>query len=307
MNNEALKKYVSGLVASGSNQIEIARKCHISPTAMSQFLSGKYGAKEDSLSERIAQALGFVERDWKVVESVKSYRQIEDKFKEAKEEHVWIGISSRAGIGKTESLRHLYLSSPDDSVEFLQARTWTARQFLLALVERTCGVPKKTGYLRMDKMIDLIVTYFNSKQNKPVLIIDEADKLRPAALGTLIPIYNGTEERLGAIISGTENLEKEIKRGARLGKKGYDEIDSRLGREFVRLLGATKKDVKEICHANGVRDEKVKEEIWGKLDKVRKETYRGSGQFISFVEDFRRLMRLIKTERTAQKIREGLL
>lgn len=73
MDNQALKTYIEKLINRGSSATELARKCGISDTAMSQFRSGKYGANEDSIAEKIASGLNYYENAWNVVESVTSY------------------------------------------------------------------------------------------------------------------------------------------------------------------------------------------------------------------------------------------
>lgn len=135
---------------------------------------------------------------------------------------------------------------------------------------------------------------------KPVLLIDEGDKLSPSALRKLISLFNKTEDRLGLIISGTENLEKEIKRGVKYSKKGYDEIDSRLGRVFIHLKGATYDEVLGICKVNGIADENVAVSIWDEMEKTSKETLvrnksgKTATKMMEYVEDFRRLKRVVK-------------
>jgi hypothetical protein len=136
---------------------------------------------------------------------------------------------------------------------------------------------------------------------RPVLLIDEADKLKPGAMRTLIPLFNRTKDRLGLILSGTENLEKEIKAGVRHSKKGYDELESRFGRTYIHLNGVTEKEVMDICVANGISSNEVIANIWGEMEKVSKpvmvQTSKGMSQrMVDFVEDFRRLERLIKRE-----------
>lgn len=305
MDKNKLKQYVETCIQRSGSAAEIARKCGISPTALSQFRSGKYGAKEDSLAQTIANGLRYRANDWVVVESVTSYKQIATTFFSAKEESLWMAISNKAGSGKTETLEDLYLRSSDDSVAYIQCREWSARQFLLELVEITLGKSKNKSYQTVDTLLNTLIDYFNAKSmQKPILVIDEADKLKPAALRTLIPLYNATEYRLGALLAGTENLEKEIKKGVRSEKKGYDEIDSRLGRVFIHLLGATQKQVKAICAANGVTDSTYQEQIWAEVDKEEKQPDKYRDKRVLFTEDFRRLMRLIKTKRVEERLRK---
>ena len=103
---------------------------------MSQFRSGKYGANEDSIAEKIASGLNYYENAWNVVESVTSYQQVRTAFVAAKRNHKWMCISSRSGSGKTQSLIDLYNMSADNSVIYLKCRKWTARKFLTKLA--TC-------------------------------------------------------------------------------------------------------------------------------------------------------------------------
>ena len=215
-------------------------------------------------------------------------------------------ISNKAGSGKTQTLEHLFNQDLTGSVVFIQAEEWNSRQFLVELAERTCGVPKR-GYTDIPTLLKMIAEYFNGMAgDHPVLIIDEADKLKPAAFRKLIPLYNRTEHRLGCVLAGTENLHKEIARGVRNNTKGYDEIDSRLGRSYIELPGATEQDVKEICTANGL-DDATADRIWNEVDKIKRyvkvTNKRGETKEknLFFCEDLRRLMRLVKREQIANQ------
>lgn len=307
MDKNKLKQYVETCIQRSGSAAEIARKCGISGTALSQFRSGKYGANDDSLAQTIATGLRYKENDWVVVENVTSYKQIALTFLSAKQEQLWMAISNKAGSGKTKTLEDLYLRSADDSVTYIQCREWSARQFLLELTEITVGKSKNKQYRTIDTLIDILISYFNDKSfKKPILIIDEADKLKPAALRTLIPLHNETEYRLGALLAGTENLEKEIKRGVNSEKKGYDEIDSRLGRTFIHLSGATQSEVIAICAANGVSDKNDQDDIWDQVDKELKQINKKKDKKVLYTEDFRRLMRLIKAKRVEERLRKGV-
>ena len=298
-----LKNYVEGCIAKCGSATEVARKCGVSVSALSLFRSGKYGAKEDRLAEAIARSLGYRENHWRVVESVTSYRQVEVAFRAAKEEALWMGISSKAGIGKTETLRDLFNRSADDSVVFVQCSEWNARRFMTELYEKTVG--KADRYLTVEEMKAAVIGHFwGVSSRNPVLLIDEADKLKPASMAILIDLYNRTESFLGALLAGTEVLEETVKRGAARARKNMDEMDSRLGRQFIHLLGATRKDVRDICSANGVDDAEAQDRIWGGIDKVRKDVP-GTAKGVWFTEDMRRLTRMIKRERISRRLQEG--
>lgn len=304
-------QHVQDWITRLGSQSKVAEKIGVSVASLSLWLNGKYGADTAKMDARIAAALGYQEDGWQVVTTITNYRKIEFVVRSCKQESIWMAISNKAGSGKTETLEHIFNRDLSGSIIFIQAEEWNARQFLLELAERTCGVPKRS-YTDIPTLVKLITEYLNRlAQDKPLLIIDEADKLRPAALRKLIPIYNRTEHRLGCVLAGTENLHKEIARGVRNNLKGYDEIDSRLGRQFIDLPGATEQEVRDICLANRL-DEDAASRVWNEVDKIKKivkTRNRTNGETreksVFLCEDLRRLMRLIKKEQIAQQMRNN--
>lgn len=303
MNRNGILKHIDLWAKRLGSYSEVAKKVGISDTSMSQIKSGKYGADEGQILKKIAVALDYKESDWVVIPSILNYSRIANTFHDAKAESMWFAISNKAGSGKTGTLEDLYNKDTSGSVFFIQAEEWSGRQFLMQIVRKTLGEAATKGkYKTNSEIIQMVADYFNEMQfDNPVLIIDEADKLRPAALRMLIPLYNKTEERLGLIASGTENLEKEIKAGVRLAKKGYDELDSRFGRNFIYLNGITEDECGRICEANGVTDPFIQSQIWTQLDKVEKKTKTRTKtgekeRIITYAEDLRRLKRIIKRE-----------
>lgn len=305
MDIQGLKQYIETLVKRGTIPAEIARKCGVSDTTISQFRSGKYGAKEDSIATRIATALNYYDNAWNVVETVSSYQQIKTAFNAAKRNSKWFCISSRSGSGKTQSLIDLYNISADKSVIYLKCRKWTGRKFLTKLA--ICLGIEVKRYMDNDDLLDAIIQNVNEMAHlHPLLILDDAGKLTHSALCALIPLYDDTFHRMGALVAGTETLERTIKRY--VGRvEGYDEIDGRFKRNYISLLGATKKDVCAICEANGVTDKNKQLEIWGKLDKRKKEPVEGSGKFALFCDDLRELAGMIDNELIHQQLERGEL
>lgn len=309
MNRNGLMKHVGDWVTRLGSQEKVAQKCGISKASLSLWMSGKYGADTGKLENKIAQALGYRESNWHVVETVKNYRTIRFVFDQCREMHLWMAISSNAGSGKTQCLEHIYNKDLSGSVIFLQAEEWAAHQFLEKLYGKLSTEPLRNGYTPNSELQDKVISLLNQLEN-PVLVIDEADKLKPSALRRLIPVYNRTEERLGCILSGTENLEKEIRLGVRKHVKGYDELESRLGRCYMKLEGLTEKDVYAICEANGIHDGETLLAIWSEVDKREKPTKVRTARGITeknvlHCEDLRRLKRIIIRERLKHQMEEA--
>lgn len=310
MNRNAILKHVELWKAKLGSYREVAKKCGINVGALSTIVAGKYGANEAKMLQKIAHALDYKESNWTLVPGIGNYQTLKDVWEDAKEESMWFAVSNKAGSGKTATMEDLFNKDETGSVIFIQAEEWSGRQFLLKVIEKTLGekeggVAYSTtgkGYKSVTQLMEIVANYFNDMSlTRPVLLIDEADKLKPSAIRTLIPLFNRTEDRMGLILSGTENLEKEIKQGVRSNKKGYDELESRFGRTYIHLNGLVMSEVFLICQQNGINNKEVQATIWGELEKVKKptmvKTQSGEKQMmIDFVEDFRRLKRLIKRE-----------
>lgn len=97
--------------------------------------------------------------------------------------------------------------------------------------------------------------------DKPIIVMDEADKLSDNVLYFFISLYNKLEGHCGIMLCATDHLEKRIKRGLKLNKKGYKEIYSRIGRRFIQLQGVGARDIAQVCIANGITDNKQIKEV----------------------------------------------
>lgn len=270
----------------------VANRCGVSEAVISQILADKYPTKDDTMYERIAYALGYEEEDykWNIATDTSNFLKIVKLAEMARKNRMFVPISDKAGMGKSAPLRY-YSSHIDKNSFYLQCREWGKKDFIKALY-KTLGLSYPGGVVSYDELLDTIVDYFAKRRTKkPLLIIDEADKLKPASLRLFIPLYNELEDRLSVIISGTENLEKEIKRGVRYAAKGYDEIDSRFGRNYIHITGSTLLDVQKICKANGIEDAETQKAVFDECKPVVREI---EGRSIRVVEDLRRLKRIIQ-------------
>lgn len=305
MNRNGLIKHVNDWIVRLGTQEKVANKCKISTTALSLWMSGKYGADTAKLENKITQALNYKASDWVFVEEIKNYKTAEFFFNQCREFHLWIGFDSKAGSGKTGGFEHLYNKDLSGSVIFIQAENWSEKQFLTKLYEKLSCTLLLNDHQSNAKIFDMIVVLIK-QLDCPVLIVDEYTKLKRAAKKRLITLYNRTEDHLGCIVSGSE-VKKEIHDGVRRQIGWYDETDSRLGRTYIELPGLVKKDVFQLCEANGVTDDEKKEKVWSEVEKVIKpvKVKKGNGVVecnVLHCEDLRRLKRLIIREKISEKV-----
>lgn len=272
---------------------KVARRCDTSEATISQMVNNNWELITDALWARVGAALGYRPDGWVVAET-NNTRMVWEILNQSKNEGMFVAVSHRAGSGKTASLKAYESSNRNRNVFYLSCREWAKREFLVNLA-RTLGLETSFGSGRsIDELLMGIVQFFSIRRNmRPLLILDEADKLKAAALRSLITLYNECEDGLGICIAGTDHLEKQMTSDARYNRKGADELVSRFGRRFFHLVGSTLQDVRDICSANGLSDTATVRRIFSECEPVKRLLGNAT---IEVVEDLRRVKRAVQRE-----------
>lgn len=277
----------------------VAAKCKISEATISQLRKGVYAAEGDDIYTTIGLALSyeFDSEGWVIAETT-DFNSVISVLADAKSESMFMGIAECAGAGKTSASNVFVANNRRNGVFKINCKEWNGRAFLAEII-REVGADMPKGYASINAMIGAISESVKRMSYiKPLFILDQANSLRDSARRTLIHLFNETEDILGLVALGTEALEYEIKRGVRLNKPGYDELDSRFGRVYIHLTGATQSDTRKICEANGITDKATQSRIFRDCEPTRKEINDGEQvKTILVIQDKRRLKRLIKRER----------
>lgn len=305
------KTQIISLIKEKENQLgsmrAVATFLDLSPAVISQMINNKYETKGDDAWIDVAAKLGWQpdtdergRRTWKVVKTM-DMKQLMRLLADVKNNSLFVPISDYAGIGKSAILKSIAQQQANNYTYYLRCMDWGKREFLVNLC-RTLGIDTGKGHKTPNEYVQMVIDFFRARlMLQPLLIIDEADKLKAGAKLTLIPIYNECEDSLGCVIAGTENLEKEIKRGVQYQTKGYDEIDSRFGRKYIKLIGCTLTETTEICKANGIADEKLISDLFEECKPIRKEVkISNQAKIIRVITDLRRLKRLVQREQLKQ-------
>jgi hypothetical protein len=287
------------------SQKKLSIKCGVSDATLSNMRAGirnisLWKSIREELWLKVGNIVGYSGNSdtWHLAETT-NYRLIYQTLDDARNASMFMAISHKAGSGKTATINAHRQADKLGTVYTLQCEEWSRRNFLLNLC-RILGISEGRGYEGVNILSDKVIRFFvEIQKRKPLMVFDEADKLKPSALRWLIHFYNKLEDKVGCVISGTDNLEKEIKRGVKYNLKGYDEIDSRFGRSFIKLTGATFGDVKAICTINGISDELIQREIFQTAGPVNL-VFRG--KTITVVEDLRRVKRIIVRERLKKEV-----
>lgn len=95
------------------------------------------------------------------------------------------------------------------------------------------------------------------QKEEPLLIVDDAHKLKDRVLHLLVLLSNSLAGKAGIIMMGADSLRGRIIDGVRTKKPGYDEIYKSIGRRFITLSSPGPKDIELVCHANGLYHEDI--------------------------------------------------
>lgn len=243
----------------------------VSPATVTQIVTGKWELINEKMWRSIAAQIGVKQTRWNIVET-RNYRALSDIFADAQENALVLAVCGEAGTGKSLTAAHYGAENPNVYV-LACSEYWNRKTFLRELL-RVMG--KNPAGDTVGDMVDDVVMALKRREN-PLIILDEADKLSDQVMFFFITFYNKLEDYCGIVLMATDYLEKKVRRGLRLNKKGYKEIYSRIGRRFVAMPGLSETDISDVCRANGVEGmreiDTVKKDCEGDLRRVKRKCH----------------------------------
>lgn len=218
----------------------------VSAATVSKIINGDWALINEVMWRSIAAQIGIKQKSWNIVET-RDFKTLAGLFADAQENAMVMAICGEAGSGKTLAIRHYAESNPNVFVLSCN-EYWNRKLFLQELLKEMGRNPNGET---VGEMMGTIVSNLKKMQD-PIIIMDEADKLSDQVMYFFITLYNQLEDHCAIVMVATDYLEKKIRKGLRLNKKGYKEIFSRIGRKFIMLKGVCINDITEVCMANGV-------------------------------------------------------
>ncbi len=232
----------------------------VSSATISKLINSDWELINEVMWRNIAAQIGVKQKTWFIVET-RDFKLLNAIFADAQENSLVMAVTGEAGTGKSKIAEHY--TQGNKNVFLLSCNEhWNRKLFLQELL-RVMGI-NATGETVGDMMASIV--YELKKKENPLLIMDEADKLSDQVMYFFITLYNQLEDHCGIVLLATDYLEKKIKKGLRLNRKGYKEIFSRIGRNFIKLKGANINDITEVCMANGVDNKAIIKDIINDCD-----------------------------------------
>lgn len=276
------------------SQAAVATKCGVSDAVINLLRNNKYSASGHDMWMKVAARLGWKPAVWTVVPDTLDMRTMMKVLNDAKRKSMFMAVANKAGSGKSAGC-DLFLERYPGNTFYIECGEWSKGEFFNKLC-KILGIDPHPGY-PVSMLMEKIIYWFSKRSGRPLLIIDQANSLKPSVLSFIIYLYNECEDKMGLVLIGTPHLMHMIKRGAARNYKYYDEIDSRLGRTYITLVGATLSDVRRICTANGITDKEHQDRIWKECNPEHKSIDTGDqDKKLQVVEDMRRLKRVIQRE-----------
>lgn len=228
----------------------------VSSATISQILNNNWSLIKPSMWRSVANQIGYLENEW-IGANTQMYKRLTMDLKLAQIHSEVMGFVARAGSGKTHTCK-AYARDHKNVFLIRCNEYFTKKDFLTKLL---IAMGKDyTGY-HTNEMMKVILTTLKGL-DKPLIIMDEADKLKNDVLYFFISLYNELEDYCGIILIATNYLEKRIVSGVQRNTKGCKEIYSRVGGKFIPLPELSFSDVALICITNGVENKNFHKKVF---------------------------------------------
>lgn len=251
----------------------------VSPATISMILREKYESISDDMFRGIySRVAGTNTRaDIRVVGTT-ALAEITAAMSNAQEQQDTTWVVGESGCGKTTAAS-VYQEEHANVFTLLCSEDMKKGDFVRELAS-VIGV-NPNGHNIREILKAIIVRVIN--MDDPLLVFDEGDKLTDAVFYYFITIYNKLKDHAGIIFLSTSYIKKRMESGLRNNRRGYQEMNSRIGRKFYEVSPNTANDVHAVCAGNGIADGTV-------LDNIIKDA-------ATYGNDMRRVAKKIKIER----------
>lgn len=259
LTTEMKEQVRSALIAYRSNYPTLNRAAEslqgVSSATVSQLCNGKYELISDEMFIRIASQIGFAFDSWNLHEG-KTFKEITFTLSDAQAYKNVTWIVGDAGCGKTTAA--IEYRRTHRNVFYILCSEDMRRSDFVREIAKQVGAPTDTTNLR--DMLENAISMISFLGN-PLLVFDEGDKLTDSVFNYFISIYNRLEGHSGIVFLSTDYIKRRMEAGLRYNKKGYKEINSRIGRRFFDVSPTEQNDIYAICQANNLTDRADIEEV----------------------------------------------
>lgn len=212
--------------------------------------SGDWEHVEDDQWMSLARQVGFYCGEWQAVDTDFDML-LRILMNDARRTGSAYLVTAGEGTGKSFSARRY--ARHDGAVFYVQASPEMNRSSFLKALTRAAGLP-------VDGPVPAQVALLTSNLeccNEPLIVIDDAHKLKERVLFFLCQVCRHFSGIAGVVVLGRRALKERIVEHARMDRPGYRDFYQKHRSRFVSFVRASKKDMSAVCTANGVTDEEA--------------------------------------------------
>lgn len=220
----------------------------ISAGTVSQILAGKDELIGDGMWRNLQIQVCTSTSDWQYTETT-AFKDIYYALDDAQKYQNVTWIVSPAGSGKSKTAQ-IYTREISNVFVILCSEDMRKSDFIREIASRV-GI--KTDDMRLRESLSATINALIQMQS-PLLVFDEADKLSDPVFAYFINLYNHLEDECGIAFMSTSYMEHRMDLGLRYNKRGYAEMNSRIGRKFFEVSLNSANDVYSLCVANGITE-----------------------------------------------------
>lgn len=247
---DELRKYVLRFDSQNKAADELK---NISVANVSNMLNGKWDKISDEKWRTVEKQLKTT--DWVIVPTT-SFDEITEFYNDAASGSLVFPLILKASHGKSIAAKEYKSANKNVSVVTCE-KAFTRR---ILMIEILTGFGIDVTGLSSYKMSKKLINYV-LESKKPLIILDEADKMNVDCLCYFITLFNNVEEKCGIIMQATSVFEDRFKKGLMANRPGYSEAFSRLDTSFIHIDELTTQDFHNVIVSNGISDENVIYEI----------------------------------------------
>jgi len=242
---DALLRYISNF----SSEAQAAKNLEgLSASTITKIKNYNWESLNDEQWQALARQVGFYCGEWQAA-NTSTYTLLRILFSDAKHYTMVYGIAISAGLGKTFSAK-MYCRENTNTCYIAGSELHNRKAFITELLKNFTNETKEKVPEMMQQLCDHLAI-----QDEPLLIIDDAHKLKDRVLHFVISLTDCLSGLCGMVIMGNEELRDRILKGVKENTEGFETIYKTIGRSFISLAQMGPNDVKLICQANNVKDE----------------------------------------------------
>jgi DNA transposition AAA+ family ATPase len=247
-----LRIYIASFTSQKKASVSISGVSEATFIAMLDENEKLWNGISENMWRMVASHVGGIVNYSKLIET-ENFKKLSLYFDVAKQEGATFAIVGNGGFGKTYCAKWYTSIHRKRNVILLEcAEYWNKKIFCQRILMQ---IGKSFQGASVGDMMELIIRELR-RVEKPLIIMDEVDKLPEQVFKFFITLYNELNGICGFVWLSTDHIEKRMKRGLDKNTTGYQELHSRIGASFIRLSAPTQDEVEEICKANGITDQK---------------------------------------------------